>query len=424
MIVPYAIGRIWLLEHSVAKAFNDTPTYDGTYSGWRTECDFDFWTGIRPPVIPQVYRILQYDHNTIVVFQALFGAISWALLALSVGVVFQRRSIGLTASIFVLGLGLTTSITAWDQAMMSESLAYSFQALLLAAVFWMIRTCSLSSLVAVFSCAFFWVFIRDSHLYYMLFVAVILVFLGSATRYRLRVWALCAAILVLFLVGTHLAGVSFRWVGNFYNVLTVRILKSPEELAFLEARGLPVTKELAALKGKLHIGEMHTAPEFEPLRKWTFSQGNAAYIQLLLSHPRFLIEPPLQDLNKLMGDRRVLGWMFKPEEIPAILPNFLEELFYPVHFGLAVVLVALLWAGGATVAVGRGDMAYVAVIPIALILLSFPHAMLTWHGDAMEPERHALMPALQLRIGFMIGVLLTLDAVLARRSPLWVIPNP
>lgn len=416
VVVLYAIGRSWLLEHSVAKAFNDTPTYDGTNIGWRTECDFDFWTGIRPPVVPLVYRMLRYDHDTIVLFQAVFGAISWAVLALSVGVAFQRRSVGLTAAAFILGLGLTTSISAWDQAMLSESLAYSFQALLLAALFWMIRTWSYSALVAVFTCAFFWVFIRDSHLYYMLFVAVLLAVLGSATRYRWRVWALCVAILALFLVGNHFADASFRWVGNFYNVLTVRILKSPEQLAYLEARGLPVTKELSALKGKLHTEAMHKAPEFESLRTWTFAQGNTAYTQLLLSHPKFLIHPPLEELNKLMGNRRVLGWSFKPEETPSILPKLLEEVFYPVQFGLLVVLMALFWSGGATVAVGRGNMAYVAIIPVTLILLSFPHAMLTWHGDAMEPERHALMPALQLRLGFMIGILLTVDAVMVGRS--------
>ena len=416
VIVLYALGRIWLMEHSVAKAFNDTPTYDGTYSGWRTECDFDFWTGVRPPVVPLLYRVLQNNHVAILAFQAIFGALSWALLALSVAVAFQRRTVGLVALFSILGLGLTTSITAWDQAMMSESLAYSFQAILLAAVFWMIRTWSMGAFAAVFSSAFVWVFIRDSHLYYVLFVAVLLIFLGGATQHRWRVWTLCASMLVLFFAGSHLADVSLRWVGSFYNVLTVRLLNDPEHLAFLEARGLPVTSELTDLKGKPHTRAMHHDPEFEALRTWTFSEGNKAYTQLLLTHPQYLIHRPLQDLNNLMGSRRVLSSMFKPEETPSILPTCLEEFFYPVHFGLAVVLMALFWSGGATVAAGRGDMTCVAIIPVALILLAFPHAMVTWHGDAMEPERHALMPALQLRLGFLIGVLLTFDAVIARRS--------
>ena len=413
-LVLYLVARIWLLAHSEAMTFVDTATYDGTYDGTRVECDFDFWTGIRPFVVPVVHSVLRHNLDAIVVFQSLFGTLAWALLALSVAAIFQCRTVGLAAMLAVLGLGVSAQITVWDQAMLSESLAYSLQALLLAAVFWFIRTWSTGALVATFGAAFLWVFTRDSHLYYLLLATVALAPLGALTWHRWRVWSLCAMLLALFLAGDHLASTSLRWVGNFDNVLAVRIMSHPDHIAFLEARGLPVTGELKALKGKLHTKAMHGDSEFKALRAWTFSKGKGAYTRLLLAHPRYLIGAPLRDLDTLMGSRDTCRGRFKQNGSPSILTDFMNECLYPVHFGLPLVLLALFWAGGASVALARGDLSYITLIPIALVLLSFPHAMLIWHGDTMELERHALMPALQIRIGFMIGLLLTLDAALAR----------
>lgn len=410
-LVLFALARITLMTQGVPKVFNDTATYDGTYTGARIECDFSFWTGIRPFVIPLVHTAFQRNHDGIALFQSILGALSWAMLAVTVAASLRRPALRGLALMALLALGLSRPMTVWDQAMLSESVAYSLQILLVASAFWLCRRWTLPRAAMVLFLAFLWAFVRDSHLYYLLLVALSLAPFALWHAYRRRLIALCAALLLIVFVGNHLASVSLRWVGNFYNVLTVRALTNPDHLAYLETRGLPVTGDLTELAGKLHTAAMHHAPEFALLREWTHAQGKSVYTRLLLTHPHYLLHAPLQELDTLLGYQKVHQKRFAPDEIPGLLPVALEEFLYPQRFGLAVVLLALVWAGAAGMAIARGELPRAAWLPVGLVLLSFPHAVLTWHGDAMETGRHALMPAFQLRLGLLLGLLMTADAL-------------
>jgi hypothetical protein len=56
----------------------------------------------------------------------------------------------------------------------------------------------------------------------------------------------------------------------------------------------------------------------------------------------------------------------------------------------------------------------------ALILLCLPilpHLFITWHGDAMAPERHALSVGLELALSMWLFLFLLADQVLARYIP-------
>lgn len=49
---------------------------------------------------------------------------------------------------------------------------------------------------------------------------------------------------------------------------------------------------------------------------------------------------------------------------------------------------------------------------LCLVLLLLPHLYLTWHGDAMAPDRHALSVGVQLYFAFWMWILLLVEAVL------------
>ena len=415
VLLLFAGARVALWAQSTPKVFSDTASYAGTSVGARVECDFSFWTGIRPFVTPLVHSVLLHNHTAIAVFQSLLGALAWALLALALGRLIRMRALRWAALLLLLGLGLTRPITVWDQAMLSESLAYSVQALLLASLFWLVDRWTLLRAVALLLLVFLWVFLRDSHLYYVLLVALCLLPVGLLVGHWRRLLPVCAALLLLFFVGNTLATASLRWVGNFYNVLTVRLLSYEGSRSYLEARGMPVNEELLALQGELHTADMHHASSFAPLRAWTHTRGKSAYTRFLVSHPRYLLGAPVHDFNALLGDQRVYQARFSAEETPHVLPVWMEEVFYPQRFGFAVACIALVWAVLAGAAVVMGRLPRIVLIPVGLVLLSVPHAWLIWHGDAMEISRHALMPALQIRLGLMLGVFFTLDGLLTGR---------
>jgi hypothetical protein len=53
-------------------------------------------------------------------------------------------------------------------------------------------------------------------------------------------------------------------------------------------------------------------------------------------------------------------------------------------------------------------------VPIGLILLEIPHALLVYHGDTLEIPRHAILMAIMLRLGVLMLALFAVGALLER----------
>jgi hypothetical protein len=45
------------------------------------------------------------------------------------------------------------------------------------------------------------------------------------------------------------------------------------------------------------------------------------------------------------------------------------------------------------------------VVGAGSVALALPHALVSWHTDAMETARHLIVPALQLHLGALLMVL-------------------
>ena len=83
-----------------------------------------------------VLRLVGRDPTHFTYALALIAAVCWAALAASVGAALPdgwRRWVGVAA---VAGFSLTFPVVTWERSVLSESLALSFLALLLAAVLW------------------------------------------------------------------------------------------------------------------------------------------------------------------------------------------------------------------------------------------------------------------------------------------------
>jgi hypothetical protein len=93
----------------------------------------------------------------------------------------------------------------------------------------------------------------------------------------------------------------------------------------------------------------------------------------------------------------------------------LDELLFPMKFGFLLFLIANL--GGALCAVvAFYEKKATWVMPLALILLTYPQALLIWNADANDMARHALYHNILLRLGVWILALFVLDFVLEKAS--------
>ena len=118
--------------------------------------------GRRPWATSYLYWLVPGDHRWEIVGQAVVGGLCWAVLGLAVAAWFRepRVRIGVTGA--VVALGLTTSITNWDTAILSESLALSLTALVVAAWLNLARRTTWVTAGLVVAATLPWLFVRQS----------------------------------------------------------------------------------------------------------------------------------------------------------------------------------------------------------------------------------------------------------------------
>ena len=124
----------------------------------------------------------------------------------------------------------------------------------------------------------------------------------------------------------------------------------------------------------------------------------------LLSHPGLALGEPLRRGGQILwGDAHNAGDYSHPLPFyfygvrPPGWQKGLSAVLFATPLGLAALaalaLVLLVW----TLRARRGDARL--LLPGALLLSALPTAFFAIHGDAMEPQRHAYLVMLTVRLG-------------------------
>ncbi len=159
---------------------------------------------------------------------------------------------------------------------------------------------------------------------------------------------------------------------------------------------------------------MYENPELAPFRSWLEADGKRCYMRWLVAHP---IQSSLQAFQQFDGliafsaVDKFFSRLYDP-----LMPVALGKFFYPESYSggslpgiplliWGLTMLAALWA----VWKRRWRENPLWAVFVILVILIPPHIFLTWHGDAMAPERHALSVGVQLYLSFWMGVLLVVD---------------
>jgi hypothetical protein len=370
-----------------------------------------FWCGVRPFTVPMLYKALGNDLDLIIAFQWLLSVVSWTVLAFSVSRNVANSNAKLVAIAIILLFSLSEEILLWDGVILSESISISFMVLLIAAWFWVHQEWTSSRAFSLCCVAACWVFARDTNAWVLLVVSGILGFAGALKRSLRRYLALSGIFLALFIASDWSANVGKRWVFAFYNSIAQRVLPEEECKRFFEDAGMPVSPALLKMAGKWASSDefaFYRDPALEEFRQWASAKGNATYMRFLLSRPATTIQAPFRSAE----------WLFSP-----VLVSYAPSGFRPVLSGIWAEILYFrnwtlfwLWAAGPIVAVAaclalRHRLCSWAV-PISLVLLAYPHAVLVWNGDPMESGRHSIQACIQMRLGLWILILFGIDFLL------------
>jgi hypothetical protein len=372
----------------------------------------------RPWATPLLYAAVGREPRYEVWAQAIIGAICWTLLGLAIAAWFRDRSVRIAVVAAVCLLGLTTSVTNWDTAVLSESLALSLTVLLLAGWLALARRPSTGAAVLLALATVPWLFVRQSLLPAAAMVIVAAALAAVVTWRRGGRWRPLAGLAVVLVVLTGVAAASYSRnqeivTTNLTVIVANRIAPDPDRLAWFVGEGMPVP-----VGANWDPNAMEKDPEFGP---WVRSEGRRTYARFLLTHPWYTLTAPLPEMvtvRKSYGDPvepRVT--MLSPADgygtARPVIPEPVERyLFEPGATGtILAVLVGVL--GWAALRWRWADRRW--AVPLATIAISLASLVVGWHGATPELPRLAIVSAVALRIGLIVLAGFLAEAELAQR---------
>ena len=372
----------------------------------------------RPWATPLLYAAVGREPRYEVWAQASVGAICWTLLGLSIAAWFRDRVVRIAVVAAVCLLGLSTSVTNWDTAVLSESLALSLTALLLAGWLALARRPSVGAAALLALATLPWLFVRQSLLPTAALVVVAAAIAAVVTWRRGGRWRPLAGLAAVLLVLTGVAAASYGRnqeivSTNITVIVANRIAPAPDRLAWFVGEGMPVPEG-----GNWDPNAMAQDPDFGP---WVRSEGRSTYARFLLSHPWYTLTAPLPEMvtvRKSYGDPvepRVT--MLSPADgygiARPVIPEQAERLlFEPGATGtvLTALVAVLAWA-----AIRRRWADRRWAVPLATVAISLGSLVIGWHGATPELPRLAIVAAVALRIGLIVLAGFLAEAELAHR---------
>lgn len=385
-----------------------------------------FWTGdsatisnSRPPLVPILFKLCGTMPGTIVTVQLILALISWGFL----GATCIRLITGNWRRIFALALlfllATCAPVAQWHYTVLTESLSLTLFTGLIAA--WLAFAAASSgrnaAVIAVLSLLFG--LSRDINALFLATLGPLLIAASLARRFdpapRRLIRYLGAWCLAIFVLSSSLVAAGERWVFPFYNVIQQRVLPDEAKTRTFVAKGMPVSERLMDYAGKIagpRRRVFYADEQVADFREWASKHGRSAYSSFLLAHPGYVVGAPLADLGIVVeADLHE----YEPKGFRSIIPYNLSGIGWdnrllPVWALLAVAILAL------TAARWKERSNRAALVPALMMLLSAPHLILSWHGDAMEIERHALSATYEARLGFILGMIFAVESLAKRRS--------
>jgi hypothetical protein len=372
--------------------------------------------GARPFGYPLYLKAVRYGFFAATVGQLVVGVLTWLALALVAARATRHPVLRTAVAVTVLAIGASLDVIQWDRAVSSDSLSVSLCVGVLAAALWLRerwtapRFAVLAVLVFAASAA------RDSNGAFLGVAAVVVLAAILVRALPRRALFVCGALVLAAMLGIVSADAGHRWEIPTRDVISVRLLTSPERTEFLLSRGLPLsTSEIRAARGHcVNAKPMFGCATIKNPRfyAWIHHHGRAAYAALLVHFPATTVAEPMEHLDWSLGTRVRLESQTGERapvsqllETGVFIRNPLALLLSAAVIVISCILVRRRRAGGPY------------VIAAALILLTYAHLWLVWTGGALEVTRHSLVASVQLRLGLWLGAFWIIDAMLAPRRP-------
>jgi uncharacterized membrane protein (UPF0136 family) len=378
--------------------------------------------GLRPCLVPLLYKICGLNGQMIIAVQALLSACCWGALCVAVSQQCRLTLARVVSALVITAFSFTSLIVQWDALIMSESVFFSLMALHLATWFWFSSRQGWLETAAVIFSGVLWTLSRDTAAYTLALLIPLFLLIWYLRRQAQHL-VIALAFASMFAISCASSSRGERWLFPFFNVLSQRVLPDETARRFFSDRGMPMSQGLLNMSGKWALSDdwaYYNDPRLEELRRWVRESGRSVYIGFLGSYPTWTLTAPSANLGDLVSPEP-LGYL--PQRLRNLLSSRLESALFPTLFVRATGyrdvktsdwLMVAIWMGFLAVSVfvvvrhRRSE----AIVPFTMILLAYPMALIIWHGDAMEILRHALQIGIGLRLATWLLLLIVVDCLL------------
>ena len=415
IFLAYAIGRVLSSLPAIEdpRSLADTTAYQRISR--QPLSDFEFWTGARPFVFPLLLKLTNQTASAAAAVQLVFSILTWGLLAWMTSQFIKTPWLKLLASGLILLFSLDRHIAGWDSVMMTESLSISFLVLFVALFMWLLQGWHIGKVILVILTAFLLAFTRDTNAWMLLALAGMILLTTILRWTHPRTLILSIFFVFVFFLSNASSDLGGRWRFPLGNLVGQRVLTDGSAINYFQSCGMPLTDALLRLSGRFANANeraLYNDPELESFRTWLFTDGKTCYMQWLITHPAYSIGETLNEFEGLIAFSDVDRYFSR--RFDPLMPVLLGKLFYLEEFSLwiwiylTLAMVIAVWKK-----LWQGNPLW--AVFICLTLLVFPHLFLTWHGDAMAPERHALSVGVQFYLAFWLLNILLIDAFFRQR---------
>jgi hypothetical protein len=387
------------------------------------------WTCHRPPVVPLVHKLFDFDELAVMWLQVAASTLAWALLAWVASAFVQNAAIRVIAFASLLVLGMVAPFHAWDFSVRSESLAHTFA--LGAVAFAMIAIAArpgvmtpraaLPALVATVVTGWLAVHSRDLNALWVLGVAVLLVvgiFPGDGWRTRaVRFGVTAGALVVAALLGSWGTVASGRHEKPFAHVVMQQVLTDAQRTEiFRRELGMPYDEHVARLAGEWYSKwdeRIRTHAEYADFHGWLLGDGFASYRGYLLRHIDETAPEALRSLQRTVRSKHASDMREPAADTPTGWVTSMWNRFSPMlEFPNATAGAALVVCMALSV---RRDWRR-RVLPLLgafFVAMGLGMAFFAYHADALEVARHSVFAVCSISLGAWIGVVALLDCAVS-----------
>ena len=350
-------------------------TYDDTTNYVKTAAipllSLDFFGAIRPFMAPLVFKIAALNPAWIGWLQACISIFCWGFLIYQATTFIKKPNLRIAGLVWLLLFTMVYNISGWDVQLLSESLALSFQALLLGTGFWLLRGWAWHKVVVAGLAAFFWSNTRDVNPWMLASYTGVILLVGILLKPYRRFIYLSIILGVVFLFSQWSVNYTHRWIYPYVlNVMPQRVLTNKSAIDFFGACGMPLTNNKDAYKA------------------WLYSRGKYCFVRWLVANPEWALTAPLTRWNAMLGFDPIEQYNYFPKEFPTLLPKPIEGALYPARYGFL-----FWWIGGVALGLMAGSRLIkepACILTIISFLLVYPFILLSWHTDTLEVGRHTL----------------------------------